>query len=109
MVLVSRRLEDPKKVLVLSRKSLGLGLDGIVLVLVLRLKSCNFQDLQLFLLRLELCPIRPLAFFASYQRRAEMPAMIEHVPVTGLMHSYLAYIQSIAHCHEIGRHSLEFS
>jgi hAT family C-terminal dimerisation region len=57
---------------------LGLGLDGMVLVL--RLKSCNFQD----------------------QRRTEMPAMIEHVPVTELMHSYLAYIQSIAHGHEIG-------
>ena len=38
MVLVSRRLEDLKK-------SLGLGLDRMVLILVLILKSCNFQDL----------------------------------------------------------------
>ena len=53
MVLVSRRLEDPKKSLglglglVTKVLGLGLGLDKmvLVLVLVLRLKSCNFQDL----------------------------------------------------------------
>ena len=53
MVLVSRRLEDPKKSLglglglVTKVLGLGLGLDKMVLVLVfvLRLKSCNFQDL----------------------------------------------------------------
>ena len=49
MVLVSRRLEDLKK-------GLGLGLDRMVLVLVLRLKSRNFQDLHFFLLRIKLCP-----------------------------------------------------
>ena len=104
MVLVSRRLEDLKKSLGLGLEQkvlglgFGLGLDGMVLVLVLRLKSCNFQDFQLFLLRLELCPIRSLVFFASYQRRA---ASYDRT-VTELMHSYLASIQSIAHGHEIG-------
>jgi hypothetical protein len=52
MVLISRRLEDLKKSLDLGleQKVLGLGLDGMVLILVLvfKLKSCNFQDLQLF-------------------------------------------------------------
>jgi hypothetical protein len=45
MVLVSRRLEDLKTSLGLEQKVLGLGLDRMVLVLII--KSCNFQDLQL--------------------------------------------------------------
>ena len=52
--MVSRRLEDLKKGLGLEQKVLGLGLDRMVLVL--RLESRNFQDLQLFLLRIKLCP-----------------------------------------------------
>ena len=39
----------PEKSLGLEQKVLGLGLDGMVLVL--RLKSCNFQDLQLFFIK----------------------------------------------------------
>ena len=56
MVLVSRHLKDLKKGLSLEQKVLGLGLDRMVLVLVLRLKSRNFQDLHLFLLGIKLCP-----------------------------------------------------
>jgi len=46
MVLISRRLEaqarGPKKGLGLATKILALGLDKMVLVL--RIKSCNFQE-----------------------------------------------------------------
>jgi hypothetical protein len=41
--------------------------------------------------------------FTSYQHHAETPAtVIAPVLVTELMHTYLAYIHSIAHGHEIG-------
>jgi hypothetical protein len=47
--------------------------------------------------------VAKISIFASYQHRAETPAaVIAPVPVTELMYSYLAYIQSIAHGHERG-------
>jgi hypothetical protein len=43
------------------------------------------------------------SIFTSYQHHAETPAtVIAPVLVTELMHTYLAYIHSIAHGHEIG-------
>ena len=54
MVLVSRRLKDLKKGFGLEQKVLGLGLDRMVLVL--GLKSRDFQDFQLFLRIIKLCP-----------------------------------------------------